>query len=79
MIEYNQGALVYYENRLIRRLENPKLGNLDLLSFQVRNATLEKGPGSSLFDVQGYVDVKTFLKPNMFKTVREIYLFMRRG
>jgi len=66
--EYNQGALVYYENRLIRRLENPKLGNLDLLSFQVRNALLERGPGAALFDVQGYVEVKSFLKPNMFKT-----------
>jgi len=66
--EYNQGALVYYENRLIRRLENPKLGNQDLLSFQVRNALLERGPLASLFEVQGYVEVKSFLKPNMFKT-----------
>jgi len=65
----NQGVLIYNENRLIRRLENPKLGNLDFFSLQSRNPLISKNVPVSLFDTHGYIEVKSFMKPNMFKTV----------
>jgi len=67
---YNQGMLVYYDNRLVRRLENPKLGNLDFLSLQIRSRLHNNQPLTPLFNLHGFVELKNPLKPNVFKTVK---------
>jgi len=67
----NQGVLVYYNNRLIRRLENPKMGNLDFLSAQFSNyiENRQQNPGELFFERNGYIELKGDFKPNIFKTV----------
>jgi len=68
--EWNQGILVYYNNRLIRRFENPKLGNLDFLSSKITQflSQPDQPLPPLLFDLNGYVDLKSHFKPNIFKT-----------
>jgi len=62
---FDQGVLIYYKNRLIRRLENPKLGNLDFLSYQYK---MMHGNANEIFDINGYIELKGYFKPNIFKT-----------
>jgi len=79
-----QGVLIYYKNRLIRRLENSKMGNLDFLSSSF-NSYLESRQHSAsqpLFERGGYIELKDDFKPNVFKTEMENlfysnYLFHR--
>lgn len=60
--------LVYFNNRLIRRFENPKLGNLDFLSTKSWNLPIEPVAGTGLFDLNGYIELKSYFKPNLFRT-----------
>jgi len=62
-----QGVLIYSNNRLIRRLESPKLGNLDFLSFQYR-VSQKNQKGAMTFDCEGYLELGNSIKPNIFKT-----------
>jgi len=66
----NQGILVYHNNRLIRRLENPKMGDLDFLSAQFNNYIENRNQnlGKALFERNGYIELKGDFKPNSFKT-----------
>jgi hypothetical protein len=61
----NQGVLIYSRNRLIRRLENPKLGNLDFLSSKSLSIRGEHQP---VFETEGFIELKEYFKPNIFKT-----------
>jgi len=65
--EFNQGILVYYENRLIRRFEAPKMGSLE---FLIGNPRLDETDLKNirLFDYFGYIELKGILKPNLMKT-----------
>jgi len=64
--EPGQGILLYYDNRLIRRYENPKLGNLDFISYKYVSEELGE---SGLFETNGYIELKAPFKPNITKTV----------
>ena len=64
----NQGVLLYYNNRLVRRLESQKLGYTDYLAATVR---LGK---EDLYEYVGYVNLKKFFKPNITITVRTVSL-----
>jgi N-acetylneuraminic acid mutarotase len=68
-----QGILVYYKNRLIRRLETSKMGNLDFLSSCFNNylESREHSGNQSLFKRGGYIELKDEFKPNIFKTELE--------
>jgi len=66
--EPGQGILIYYDNRLIRRFENPKLGNLDFISYKYLGEELGE---SGLFETNGFIEVKAPFKPNIIKTVKE--------
>lgn len=68
ILKWNQGLLLYYGNRLIRRFENPKLGNLDFLSSKSGIITSQTDKKPSLFDLNGYIRLKNCFKPNIFKT-----------
>lgn len=59
----NQGVLIYYNNRLIRRLESPKLGYTDYLA-----AFLRLGK-EDFYEYTGYISLKKFFRPNVMMTV----------
>jgi len=64
----NQGILLYFENRLVRRYENNTLGNLDFLSDNSKAFGDKLKSGQSLFNNNGYISLKSYFKPNLFKT-----------
>jgi len=66
--DLNQGVLIYSQNRLIRRLENPKLGNLDFLSSKSPAFRGSEGENLPIFDNEGFIELKGHFKPNIFKT-----------
>ena len=72
-IDCNQGILLYFENRLVRRYENNTLGNLDFLSDNSKAFGDKLKSGQSLFNNNGYISLKSYFKPNLFKTVRNNY------
>ena len=68
----NQGVLIYFKNRLIRRLESSKMGNLDFLSSQYRLflENKERNSDKLFFDRSGYIELQNEFKPNAFRTVK---------
>jgi len=71
LLESHQGVLIYSKNRLIRRLENPKLGNLDFLSSKSLSVRGEQQQHHHpVFETEGFIELKAYFKPNIFKTVR---------
>ena len=65
---FNQGILIYCNNRLIRRFEATNLGNLEfLIGNPLFNETDIKN--IRLFDYSGYIELKSIFKPNLMKTV----------
>lgn len=60
-----EGVLIYYENRLLKRFEHPKLeGFLGMVSRDVN-----LGDKEQVNIVSGYVKLDCFFKPNLVKTV----------
>ena len=58
-----QGVLLYYNNRLVRRLESQKLGYTDYLAASVRLGKAD------FYEYIGYISLKKFFKPNITMTV----------
>ena len=65
---FNQGILIYCNNRLIRRFEATNLGNLEFLIGNPQFNEIDI-KNIRLFDYSGYIELKSIFKPNLMKTV----------
>ena len=65
----DQGILLYSQNRLIRRLESPVLGNLNFIVPHSVSSNKENNQLNKPNCMNGFIKLDRYFKPNMFKTV----------
>jgi len=63
----SQGVLLYFKNRLIRRLENSKLGDFTFLTQSYNKFLANAAKSKSLFNYYGFIQLSNFFKPDLLK------------
>jgi len=63
----SQGVLLYFKNRLIRRLENSKLGDFTFLTQGYNKFLANAAKSKSLFNYYGFIQLSNIFKPDLLK------------